>query len=41
MAWATPDQYFDQLERWLELEGEAERQRDQEPDQDVERLRVH
>ncbi|TWT75482.1 ATP-dependent RecD-like DNA helicase [Posidoniimonas polymericola] len=27
MAWATPDAYFDQLERWLELEGAAERQR--------------
>ncbi|QDU88247.1 ATP-dependent RecD-like DNA helicase [Pirellulimonas nuda] len=27
MAWETPDKYFDQLERWLEMEGEAERQR--------------
>lgn len=27
MAWATPDQYFDQLERWLDMEGQAERQR--------------
>ncbi|TWT35137.1 ATP-dependent RecD-like DNA helicase [Posidoniimonas corsicana] len=27
MAWATPDSYFEQMDRWLEMEGEAERQR--------------
>ncbi len=27
MPWETPDQYFDLLERWLAMEGEAERQR--------------
>jgi len=27
MAWATPDGYFDQMQRWLEMEGAAERQR--------------
>ncbi|TWT42453.1 AAA domain-containing protein [Botrimarina hoheduenensis] len=27
MGWATPESYFDQLERWLALEGEAERER--------------
>ncbi len=27
MPWATPDSYFDQLERWLAMEGEAERAR--------------
>lgn len=27
MTWATPDGYFDQMQRWLEMEGAAERQR--------------
>ncbi|MEQ8210971.1 MAG: AAA domain-containing protein [Lacipirellulaceae bacterium] len=27
MAWATTEGYFDQIERWLEMEGAAERQR--------------
>ncbi len=27
MPWPTTDAYFDQLERWLEMEGEAERRR--------------
>lgn len=27
MAWATAEGYFDQLQRWLEMEGAAERQR--------------
>ncbi|TWT87665.1 ATP-dependent RecD-like DNA helicase [Pseudobythopirellula maris] len=27
MAWATPEGYFDQLDRWLDMEGVAERQR--------------
>ncbi|QDS98461.1 AAA domain-containing protein [Adhaeretor mobilis] len=27
MNWATADKYFDQLEHWLDMEGEAERQR--------------
>lgn len=27
MGWGTQDRYFDQLEKWLAMEGEAERQR--------------
>lgn len=27
MSWATTDSYFDQLQRWLDMEGTAERQR--------------
>lgn len=27
MPWPTTDAYFDQLEKWLQMEGEAERQR--------------
>ncbi|MEO0529436.1 MAG: AAA domain-containing protein [Planctomycetota bacterium] len=27
MRWGTPDRYFDQLEKWLAMEGEAERER--------------
>ncbi|TWT94788.1 ATP-dependent RecD-like DNA helicase [Botrimarina colliarenosi] len=27
MNWATPESYFEQLERWLAMEGEAERER--------------